>query len=65
MSVARRAAVALAVLATGAALLVTGCSPADRSAGAGDDAQRARMQQQLDDADRAADDADADTGRGD
>ncbi|MFI5979875.1 hypothetical protein ACIBEA_03245 [Streptomyces sp. NPDC051555] len=72
MSVAHRAAAALAVLATGAALLVTGCSPgtgarpaAERSAGAGDDAQRAQMQQKLDDADKAAADADADAGRGD
>ncbi|WP_330334151.1 hypothetical protein OHS33_33375 [Streptomyces sp. NBC_00536] len=67
MTVPRRAAAALAVLAAGSALLLTGCSQdkadrpaAEQSAGPADSGEQAQMRQKLDDADKAADDADTD-----
>ncbi|MER5732070.1 hypothetical protein ABT084_27700 [Streptomyces sp. NPDC002138] len=64
MTVRRRAAAALAVAAVGTALLLTGCAP-DTSARpaseqSADKAKQAEMQQKLDDADKAAADADSD-----
>lgn len=69
MTLPRRAAAGLAVLATAAALLVTGCVPgAGSGSGAGkkasvsgsDDATVKDMQQKMDDAESAAAEADSD-----
>ncbi|WP_327281758.1 MULTISPECIES: hypothetical protein [unclassified Streptomyces] len=67
MTVARRAAAGLVVLAAGAALLITGCSPGasakpsgTQSVSGADDATVKDMQKKLDDAESAAAEADSD-----
>ncbi|MEU2389549.1 hypothetical protein [Streptomyces sp. NPDC007369] len=55
-----RGAAALAALAAGAALLLTGCGGGTESAPAGQSGQVAEMQQKLDAAEQAASTADRD-----